>query len=97
VKAFPTLNVTAPANPGDTVSLTFEGSDADNLFAVFFTGLKNETVPISKGKVAIPDDLRGQVYVLVSKDKKSATDDNIVAGPAILTFEFSQMGDLIKN
>ncbi|KAG5643316.1 hypothetical protein DXG03_001200 [Asterophora parasitica] len=97
VKAFPALTFAAKAAPGSTSTITFEGAPADTpLFAVFFTGLSQIVVPIQGGSVDIPKDLVGVVYAVVSTNDTVANDENIVAGPAVLDFEFNSNGQLVK-
>jgi hypothetical protein len=97
-KAFPTLEFPAGSKPGQKVTLKFDkGSSTGDLFAVFFTGLSQEFAPIAKdNSVTIPKDLIGTVYAVVSSSATMATDDNTVAGPAILTFNFDTKGMVIQ-
>ncbi|RDB16652.1 Protein rds1 [Hypsizygus marmoreus] len=90
VKPFPTLTFSAKSVPGSASTVTFESSTASSteLFAVFFTGLSQEVVPLVDGTVVIPKDVRGLVYAVISTNGTMASDDNIVAGPAILEFDF---------
>lgn len=95
MKAFPslTLKPTSTLSSGSKVSLVagsgFDDSNPSNLHAAFITVTgpiwtplqfradKNFTVPI-------PDGISGQSYVVITKGKSQVTDDNIVAGPAII-------------
>ncbi|KAG8729481.1 hypothetical protein FRC12_020949 [Ceratobasidium sp. 428] len=91
VKAFPALTVsTASYKAGDTISVSFDSSMAKgkDTFMAFFTGLSTEFASIKDGQVTIPKDLMGTVYGVVTTDGKAVTDDNTVAGPAILMFPF---------
>ncbi|KAF9028750.1 hypothetical protein BDZ89DRAFT_1101675 [Hymenopellis radicata] len=96
VKAFPTLTVgSSNPKPGDTVSLTFNGSN-DSQVAVFLTGLDMVTAPIKDGKVTIPASLRGTVYLVISNDQSGKVSDaTTVAGPALLQFHFDSNNNLI--
>ena len=99
VKAFPSLTF-APSGPtpGSSIALSFNSTDISSdtpLYAAFFTGLSQEFVLITDGNVTIPNDLRGQVYVVVSNNETMANDDTIVAGPAILEFEFDAAGKVV--
>ncbi|KAG9224350.1 hypothetical protein PLEOSDRAFT_1089736 [Pleurotus ostreatus PC15] len=99
VKAFPSLNVTTSnPKPGSNITLQFNATSASNgsseLYMVFFTGLNKEFAKITNKTVTIPADLRGTVYGLVSKNATNATDSDIVAGPAILQFNFDASGNL---
>lgn len=98
VKAFPTLTIPS-AGPGKKVKVVFTKPDAVSsstpLFVAFFTGLSQEFAPIvSDGSVTIPKDLIGTVYAVVTTSGTQADDSNIVAGPAILSFNFNSDGTL---
>jgi Ferritin-like domain len=89
LKAFPALTVTSKDSPktGDkiTVSAKVDGS----VYAGFVgsTGLVSAPIqPCGDGKytVTIPAGVHGQSYLLLTKDAKKATDDTILAGPAIV-------------
>jgi hypothetical protein len=98
VKPFPPLTFPSDAAPGATVAISFNSTNTSSgtqLYAAFFTGLSQEIAPIQDGNVTIPADLRGQVYAVVSTNGTMANDDTIVAGPAILQFEFDSEGNLI--
>ena len=96
VKAFPSLMMPsmAPAMAGSKVQLmagpTFNMSmDTSDLYAAFITVTGPVWAPLSsdgEGKftVTIPKDVSGQSYVVLTKGNSQATDDNIVAGPAII-------------
>ncbi|KZS87906.1 hypothetical protein SISNIDRAFT_418906 [Sistotremastrum niveocremeum HHB9708] len=88
VKAFPALTV-GPAAPaaGSSVTLTFDGA-ADGQFLALMTGLTPKFVPISSGKATLPAGLQGTVYAVVSKNGTAVSDEDTVAGPAILSFPF---------
>jgi hypothetical protein len=95
VKAFPSATFPAKTTPGATVPVTFTSNSTTPLFVAFYTGLSQEFAPIKDGKVTIPADLKGQVYAVVTSNGTVVTDDNIVAGPAILGFEFDSNGKII--
>lgn len=99
-KAFPTLTVgTAKAQPGAPVALNFEATavaPGTKLFAVFFTGLNKIFVPLEDGKAAVPKDILGTVYIVISKSGSKADDGDIVAGPTMLRFEFDSRGKIIS-
>lgn len=46
------------------------------------------------GTVLVPQDLRGQVYVVVTNNNTQATDNTIVAGPTVLVFDFNSGGNV---
>jgi len=97
VKAFPALTIASP-KPGSTVSVTFDaGGSSGPLWVAFFTGLDKEFVEIKDGQVTIPSDLLGTVYAVVTTSATDANDDTIIAGPAILTFDFDSNGKLIQH
>ncbi|GLB44988.1 putative ferritin-like domain containing protein [Lyophyllum shimeji] len=98
VKAFPTLTFPGKAEPGSPATVAFDASTPADvpLFVTFLTGLSQIVVPISEGNtVHIPENLIGTVYAVVSTSDTKATDDNIIAGPAILDFAFKSNGQLI--
>lgn len=95
VKAFPSLTMTSKGDVMTGSMVTLEcGSgmkkmDMSDIHAAFIT----VTGPVwadvkSKGdnkfEVTIPKGVMGQSYVVLTKGDKEATDDNIVAGPAIV-------------
>jgi hypothetical protein len=95
VKAFPTLTMTSTstAMTGSQVELMagagMNSSDASGLFAAFITVTGPVWAPVTssgsgKYTVTIPKGIAGQSYVVLTKGNKQATDDNIVAGPAII-------------
>lgn len=83
VKAFPKLTFAAGAKPGATVELTFDvpkGKKADELYAAFYTGEGTEYVKVSSAKkVAIPMDLIGTVYAVITTSGTASADANTVA------------------
>ncbi|CAL5869070.1 uncharacterized protein PFLUO_LOCUS3298 [Penicillium psychrofluorescens] len=96
VKAFPSLTMTstAAAMTGSKVQVTV-GSGFDmsmntkDLYAAFVTVTGPVWAPLSfmgngKFSVTIPAGVAGQSYVVLTKGNSQATDDNIVAGPAII-------------
>ncbi|KAF8916046.1 ferritin-like domain-containing protein [Mucidula mucida] len=88
VKAFPTLSVTPATGvkPGDTITIAFDGL-ADGMTAVFLTGLSPVTAPVTGGKVTVPKDLTGTVYLVITKGGDTVTDDSTSAGPAVFQFQ----------
>ncbi|KAF4593602.1 hypothetical protein EYR40_008389 [Pleurotus pulmonarius] len=97
VKAFPTLAVITPnLKPGSKATLKFDApSDTGDLYMAFFTGLSKKFVKIENKEVTIPSDLLGTVYGVVSKSANSTTDDDVVAGVAVLQFNFDSRGNLV--
>ncbi|KAI9806721.1 MAG: hypothetical protein M1825_006178 [Sarcosagium campestre] len=94
-KAFPTLTpapIPAYYVAGKT-PITFPGaktafpSDAP-LYVAFFSGLKPYILPVTitgeDYSVVIPEGIAGQVYVVLTNHATSATDETIIAGPAII-------------
>lgn len=95
VKAFPSLMMTSmdPVMTGSMVTLMagkeVHGMNTSDLHAAFVTVTGPVWAPLkSKGNgeftVTIPKGVMGQSYVVLTKGNKQATDDNIVAGPAII-------------
>ncbi|KAF9889215.1 hypothetical protein FE257_007528 [Aspergillus nanangensis] len=93
VKAFPSLMMSPMMSTmtGQTVHLVAgEGmNSADDIHAAFITVTGPVWAPVTsqgdgKFTVTIPKGVMGQSYVVLTKGNTQATDDNIVAGPAIL-------------
>lgn len=95
MKAFPslTLESTSTVFSGSKVSLVagsgFDDSNPSNLHAAFITVTGPIWAPLHyRGDktftTTIPDGIAGQSYVVITKGKTQVTDDNIVAGPAII-------------
>lgn len=95
VKAFPslTLKSTGTLSSGSKVRVVagsdFDDSNPSNLYAAFITVTGPVWAHLSfKGDnsftVTIPKGIAGQSYVVITKGKSKVTDDNIVAGPAII-------------
>lgn len=95
VKAFPSLTLTSTHTvvTGSKVHLVagsgFDDSNPGNLYAAFITVTGPVWAPLrftgdNTFVVTIPHGIAGQSYVVITKGKKQVTDDNIVAGPAII-------------
>lgn len=96
LKPFPSLTMTsmAAAMTGSTVELmTGSGFDTsmntEDVYAAFITVTGPIWAPLSctgpgKFTVTIPQGVAGQSYVVLTKGNTQATDDNILAGPAII-------------
>ncbi|KAJ7073254.1 ferritin-like domain-containing protein [Mycena belliarum] len=100
VKAFPTLNVTTTRYaPGKAIDLAYTPAtaiaDGTPLYAAFYTGLSVEYAELKNGSVILPQDLRGQVYTVVTTSNGTVEDGNTIAGPAILLLEFDAAGNLM--
>jgi hypothetical protein len=99
VHAFPSLTFANPS-PGANSTLSFTPAStppSGPLYVAFFTGLDTIFVEISDGAVVIPSQLLGTVYAVVTDSGNSTEDENIVAGPAILLFDFDSQGNLITQ
>lgn len=95
VKAFPALTFPTSAKPGKATTATFKAGSGDQYIA-FYSGLTQKVVKVgSNGAVTIPEGLEGTVYAVATTNSTTATDDNIVAGPAILNFAFNSDGTLV--
>ncbi|KAL0950675.1 hypothetical protein HGRIS_007459 [Hohenbuehelia grisea] len=97
VKAFPALALQPAApKPGQRTTLKFDVSGVDKstkLYAAFYTGLDKKFAEIQNNQVTVPAGLEGNVYAVVSKSSGPAlTDEDVVAGPAILQFNFDSQG-----
>ncbi|KAJ7491887.1 ferritin-like domain-containing protein [Mycena latifolia] len=100
VKAFPSLTVkTTGYAPGTTIDLEYTPAtpvpDGTAVYAAFYMGLAIEYAKIDGGKVVIPADVRGQVYVVVTTSESAVNDGNTIAGPAILLLEFDSAGKIV--
>ncbi|KAJ5663163.1 hypothetical protein N7507_003894 [Penicillium longicatenatum] len=95
VMAFPSLTMSSMKTlmAGSTVQLTagsgFNTSDTSSLYAAFITVTGPVWAPLNSSgdgmfTVTIPNGVAGQSYVVLTKGNTMATDDNIVAGPAIV-------------
>lgn len=95
VKAFPSLTLTStyPIVSGAQVRLEagsgFDDSNQSDLYAAFITVTGPIWTPLkfvghSTFIVTIPKGVAGQSYVVITKGNSKVTDDNIVAGPAIV-------------
>ncbi|KAJ5813658.1 uncharacterized protein N7503_000408 [Penicillium pulvis] len=94
VMAFPTLTMSSTNTlmNGSTVQLTAGSgfnTSSTNLYAAFITVTGPVWAPLqSSGSgmftVTIPSGVAGQSYVVLTQGNTTATDDNIVAGPAIV-------------
>ncbi|KAJ6007255.1 hypothetical protein N7540_011231 [Penicillium herquei] len=103
VKAFPSLVLesTLPAMTGSSVQL-MTGSDlkignTTDIYAAFITVTGPVWTPITSNgngnfTVTIPKGIAGQSYVVLTQGNSQATDDNIVAGPAIIEISTSVSG-----
>jgi len=96
VKALPSL-LFNKAIPGSTSAITYDksASHGDQVYVAYFTGLKTLIEKVTDGHVLVPSGLSGQVYAVATTNSKSATDADIVAGPAVLVFERDSKGNLI--
>ncbi|KAL1746463.1 ferritin-like domain-containing protein [Schizophyllum fasciatum] len=83
--------------PGNTVSVSTVAdlSSASEQYVAFFSGLAKQFVPVTNGKVSIPAGLNGTVYAVLTNSNTTATDENTLAGPAILNFAFNSRGEYI--
>lgn len=97
VKAFPAVTFSGQT-PTPGKALKFDSAASSWKNAVFFSGLNTTSVAIENGKVVIPDSLRpmGTAYLVITSDDNAPTDNNTVAGPAILQFDFNSNGDPIS-
>ncbi|KAJ7118656.1 ferritin-like domain-containing protein [Mycena crocata] len=97
--AYPSLAFAAPQpRPGQTATLTFDApKSASALFVAFISGAgAPKFVPIQNGnQVAIPGDLLGFVFCIVTSDGAKVDDSTTVAGPAILNIAYDSRGQLV--
>jgi hypothetical protein len=92
VKAFPVLTATG-SNPtiknGDTITLATPGNKVNGkVYAAFITvtgPIFADAAAVDAGfTVTVPKGVEGQSYVVLTGCNQAATDDTIVAGPAIV-------------
>ncbi|KAF4621255.1 hypothetical protein D9613_000055 [Agrocybe pediades] len=103
VKAFPALTLNKVA-PGKKMSVHHDHhhghatqKDASgSTFIAFLSGLDTTFVPIEDGHIVVPEWLRGQVYAVATSSATEASDATILAGPAVLQFDFGADGELIE-
>ena len=94
LQAYPTLNLTG-AVPGHNATVQYNSSTYATYIA-FYYELQPIFVAIDQGQVTVPTQLSGQVYAVATTNGTEVTDDNTVAGPAILLFERDPDGNLIN-
>ncbi|KAK7018217.1 protein rds1 [Favolaschia claudopus] len=99
LKAYPALAVSPDAHPGKPTTLTFAAPTSystEKLFAAFISGIGAPIfVPVEKdNEVTVPDGLLGVVFCVITKDGEKVDDSTMVAGPAILNFQFDSMGNV---
>jgi hypothetical protein len=89
--AFPALTFPADTKAGATVTIKVPDSvshDGD-WYVAFLDGVNTEYAQVSKdGKVKVPEKIQGTAYAVLSKTKDAVTDENTLAGPAVLSFPF---------
>ncbi|KAG2143554.1 ferritin-like domain-containing protein [Suillus bovinus] len=95
VKAFPALSFPADAQPGKTVTVSFNATTtSEQLYVAFIAGLGATFVPLSSQMtVEIPSTLQGVVFPVVTSSDTTVTDNVTIAGPAFLTFHFNSDGE----
>ncbi|KAJ5706549.1 hypothetical protein N7488_006350 [Penicillium malachiteum] len=100
VKAFPSLALesTSPAMTGSSAKLmtgsSFNITNTTDIYAAFITVTGPVWTPMTSNgdgsfNVTIPQGIAGQSYVVLTKGNSQATDDNIVAGPAIIEVNYA--------
>lgn len=94
VKAFPSLMLATEGQvmTGSMITLMpgsdFNKSQADNVAAAFITVTGPIFVDATESdggyKLSVPEGVNGQSYVVLTNGKKGTTDENVLAGPAIV-------------
>ena len=95
VKAFPSLTMTSTGSvmTGSMVNLMagsgYNAANSTNIYAAFITVTGPVWAPLTSSgdgmfTVTIPAGIAGQSYVVLTQGNTTATDDTILAGPAIL-------------
>lgn len=90
ITAFPALTVkTTTPRSGRTSAISFAETGAAAYYAAFLNGGTTSFVQIYKGadgvqRVRVPEGLDGITYVIISTSKTELSNENTVAGPAIM-------------
>jgi hypothetical protein len=103
VHAFPALMVSRASPTDKYISLSFtapSGTDPNKpLYAAFLTGDGVIFSPIAKKggqmQAEVPQGLMGYVYVIVTNAAASVSDEDTVAGPAVLEVRVDSMGHVL--
>ncbi|PWY99343.1 hypothetical protein BCV70DRAFT_232289 [Testicularia cyperi] len=90
VAAFPAVTVEGKVCAGKTVTLSGDAVQSGQ-YAAFLSGLNVYYAQIGDGNtVTVPEDIQyGRSYLVVTKDNTSVSDDNTVAGPAVIDIPLS--------
>ncbi|KZT57746.1 hypothetical protein CALCODRAFT_452609 [Calocera cornea HHB12733] len=91
-KAFPAVTVSGTVAAGSTVQLSFDaGGVSGPYYGAFFSGLNTEYAMINDdATVTIPTDLVGTVFMVVTTNGTAVTDNNTIAGVAVLPIPYDQ-------
>jgi len=83
---FPPLVAASPTVKNGEIVTLGPGNVNNGTLAVVISGLNTFPIPVSNNQFVFPNDttISGQVYLVLSKNG-SVTDDQILAGPAILS------------
>ena len=84
--AFPGLTATIEGTPKPGAKVNFKAAkQVGAKYAAFVSATNTQFMPIdgSQGTITIPEGIRGQSYLLLTKTK-SISDDAVAAGPAIV-------------
>lgn len=52
---------------------------------------------VMTGTAKIPDSLKGQVYAIVTNSNETVNDENTVAGPAVLIWDYNSAGNVTRQ
>lgn len=85
VMAFPSLSVeeSGPYMNGQHISVKFDGN-MQNAYCQFLWAGGPTAQPIKDGKCMIPEKPKGQVYLVATNGTMAPSDDNTLAGPAVI-------------
>lgn len=94
----PSLSLSNPApQPGETVTFSFPQADftsGKQYYAAWLDGLTVTYTDIAAdGSTKVPGGLLGIVYVATVCSKDTPSDDNLVSGFALLTYDFDSSID----
>ncbi len=95
------------SNSTTTTTNSTAPSTTPQYFLALLSGLDKQFVPLMLSNTSdanyymyewtamLPGELKGTVYALVTSDNSTVTDDNTVAGVAVLDFPFNSNGTLL--
>ena len=85
IDPFPALQVNNNVNITAGTTLTLQDKNqaqslGGSVFCAFTGPQGTDFAPLSQGQCTVPNNLAGEIYISLSKDGKSLTDDQVLAG-----------------